>query len=50
MIDHCDRLGDRFAILDREPVSAMFGAQGVESQRPALDSARRFRGPSTTRG
>lgn len=38
MIAHCERLQDRFAILDARPGLAMFGAGSIETQRGGVAS------------
>jgi uncharacterized protein len=42
MITHCERLMDRFAVLDAEAGVPLFGAASVETQRSGLDSARGY--------
>jgi phage tail sheath protein FI len=45
IIAHCERLGDRFAVLDAlRPASdqGLFGPGTVEAQRPGLDSTRGY--------
>jgi hypothetical protein len=38
MIDHCERMQERFAILDSKRGAPLFGTDGVEGQRAALQS------------
>jgi phage tail sheath protein FI len=45
IIAHCERLGDRFAVLDALRPAAdqgLFGPGSVEAQRPGLDSTRGY--------
>jgi phage tail sheath protein FI len=42
VIAHCERLADRFAVLDAPNGAGMFGANSVEAFRRSVDSARGY--------
>lgn len=42
LIEHCQQLADRFAVLDSNPGEPWFGADSVEFQRRGLDSDRGY--------
>ena len=42
LIEHCELLADRFAVLDSDPGLPLFGAPSVEAQRRGLDSTRGY--------
>jgi uncharacterized protein len=42
IIDHCQQLADRFAILDSAPDRTLSGANSIENQRNGVDSARGY--------
>lgn len=42
LIEHCQLLADRFAVLDSDPGIALFGASSLEVQRRGLDSDRGY--------
>jgi phage tail sheath protein FI len=42
IINHCERLADRFAVLDTRVGAELFGADSLEAQRAGLDSARGY--------
>lgn len=42
LIEHCQLLADRFAVLDADPQIPLFGAASLEAQRRGLDSTRGY--------
>ena len=42
LIQHCEQMGDRFAVLDAQGGLPLFGANSIETQRLALDSTRGY--------
>ena len=42
LIDHCQQLADRFAVLDSAPDRTLSGTNSIENQRNTVDSARGY--------